>query len=320
MSLRDAACYSLTLVPSLADPKVLELVENYNGPTDGPRAQTPRFARVKEQPRDKEVYSAAIYDYLSGAKLASMGMESTKSKSKSLQLHGPDEDISFEFTGKINFQEWTFTFEGNKFRWTRSFSRGSEYICSLDRKPDPRVEICLAKEADKKEPARLQILHYNIDRFPDEIKDLRGLETLLTATFMSFLDDMDSRNQRNSLSPAPDASIVPGASVFGQKTGSSASGQTLNAPQRVISEDDFEPENPNEILVSLNSSIDEHVSRAVWLLEDPHVLFIVIRTRASEATQRALEVSLGVTRRSLRNRQAPRRFHPSDAVLPNQFL
>ena len=39
-----------------------------------------------------------------------------------------------------------------------------------------------AKEADKKDPARLQILHYNIDRFPNEIKDLRGLETLLVAT------------------------------------------------------------------------------------------------------------------------------------------
>ena len=37
-----------------------------------------------------------------------------------------------------------------------------------------------ARDSDSKSPGRLQILHYNIDRFP-EIKDLRGLETLLVA-------------------------------------------------------------------------------------------------------------------------------------------
>ena len=60
MSLRDAACYTLTLVPSLQDPKVLELVENYNGPSSGPRAQVSRFARVRET-KEGEVYSAAIH-------------------------------------------------------------------------------------------------------------------------------------------------------------------------------------------------------------------------------------------------------------------
>ncbi len=30
----------------------------------------------------------------------------------------------------------------NKYRWTREVY-GKDYICSLDRKPDPRVEICL---------------------------------------------------------------------------------------------------------------------------------------------------------------------------------
>lgn len=43
-----------------------------------------------------------------------------------------------------------------------------------------------AREADKKEPAKIQILHYNIDRFPNEIKDLRGLETLLVARYVSL--------------------------------------------------------------------------------------------------------------------------------------
>lgn len=43
---------------------------------------------------------------------------------------------------------------------------------------------CRARDGDKDKdkPGRLQVLHYNIERFPDEIKDLRGLETLLVAT------------------------------------------------------------------------------------------------------------------------------------------
>jgi hypothetical protein len=40
-----------------------------------------------------------------------------------------------------------------------------------------------ARDSDSKSPGRLQILHYNIDRFP-EIKDLRGLETLLVARYV----------------------------------------------------------------------------------------------------------------------------------------
>jgi hypothetical protein len=39
-----------------------------------------------------------------------------------------------------------------------------------------------ARDGDKANPGRIQILHYNIDRFPEEILDLRGLETLLVTT------------------------------------------------------------------------------------------------------------------------------------------
>jgi hypothetical protein len=46
--------------------------------------------------------------------------------------------------------------------------------------------ITSARDSDSKGPGRLQILHYNIDRFPDDIKDLRGLETLLVARSASL--------------------------------------------------------------------------------------------------------------------------------------
>lgn len=56
MSLRDKACYTLTLVPSLQDPNVLELVENFGGSN----AET-RYGRVREKNLDGEVYSATLY-------------------------------------------------------------------------------------------------------------------------------------------------------------------------------------------------------------------------------------------------------------------
>lgn len=38
--------------------------------------------------------------------------------------------------------EHFLTTSRNKFRWTREIY-GKDYICSMERKPDPRVEICL---------------------------------------------------------------------------------------------------------------------------------------------------------------------------------
>ncbi|OWZ28810.1 hypothetical protein C361_06554 [Cryptococcus neoformans Tu259-1] len=287
MSLRDKSCYTLTIHPSGTDPAVLELVESM-GPATG--NEEPRYARVKETRQD-EGYSSAIYDVLTGARLASAGYTIEKAKKRRLQLHGPDEDVPFDFTGKINF-EWSFIFEGNKYRWRREIY-GKDYICTMDRKPDPPVEICLAREGDKKEPAKIQILHYNIDRFPNEIKDLRGLETLLVASLLCLLDASEDRSttlssklSKSAPSPSPpslpskDSPIIP----------------LQPQPERVISEEDFEPENPNEIIVGKNTNIDDHIARAVGLLEDPETLFIVIRTRSPEAHQRALEVSLGVKR------------------------
>ncbi|KIR38736.1 hypothetical protein I307_02820 [Cryptococcus deuterogattii 99/473] len=261
MSLRDKSCYTLTIHPSNTDPAIFELIESV-GPATG--NEKPRYARVKET-REDESYSSAIYDALTGARLASAGYTIEKAKKRRLQLHGPDEDVPFDFTGKINF-EWSFIFECNKYRWRREIY-GKDYICTMDRKPDPPVEICLAREADKKEPAKLQILHYNIDRFPNEIKDLRGLETLLVASLLCLLDAGDERSTSSS---SKVSKSVPTPSPPSLPSKDSPPIPPQLGPERVISEEDFEP--------------------------DPETLFILIRTRSPEAHQRALEVSLGVKR------------------------
>ena len=55
MSLRDLSCYTLTLIPSLKDPTVIELVEHLQ---DG--KEQSRYARVREN-LEGEACSAAIY-------------------------------------------------------------------------------------------------------------------------------------------------------------------------------------------------------------------------------------------------------------------
>lgn len=54
MSLRDLACYTLTLKPSSADPKITELTA-----LEG-RSEQSRYARVRDKV-DGEVYSSSIY-------------------------------------------------------------------------------------------------------------------------------------------------------------------------------------------------------------------------------------------------------------------
>lgn len=75
----------------------------------------------------------------------------------------------------------------------------------------------------------------------------------------------------------------------------------------VVTDEDYEAENPNEIVVGTHTDLDAHIARACNLLEESGVLFIIIRTRKAEAAQRALQVSLGVTR--FRHRQRLKELH-----------
>lgn len=51
----------------------------------------------------------------------------------------------------------------------------------------------------------------------------------------------------------------------------------------------------------MQTDIQAHIDRAIALLYDPNILFIVIRTKQAEAAQRALQVVSGIIRARHRN-------------------
>ncbi|GMK58365.1 hypothetical protein CspeluHIS016_0503970 [Cutaneotrichosporon spelunceum] len=295
MALRDKACYNLSLVPS-AQPDVLYLVENYNH-SQPVEEQQIRYGRVREPSKGGEVYSAALYDAFSQAKLASTGLISDRLRSRRLELYGPDESIPFEFTGKLGF-EWTFQFEGNKYMWKRDGGIASrDMACYMDRRPDPNVDVALGRVSGRereRKPAHMSILHYNIERFlGNEIKDLRGLETLLVLTFTALVDGSDLAASRKSSASSSAPKPVQNNNRNNHQNKPLPPGPSAEPPKpppEIYNED------ANEVIVGVNTDLNLHIDRAISLLEDPNMLFIIIRTKDARAAQRALQVVLGVNR------------------------
>ncbi|WOO85233.1 uncharacterized protein LOC62_06G008733 [Vanrija pseudolonga] len=311
MALRDKGLYTLRLLPAAQNPAVLEVVEGGAIAGAGPSSTgggEARFARVREG-REGEVYSSVLYDAYSGAKLASSGFVSDKLKSRRLELHGPDENIPFENRAKISSvvsfatrRKGTDCRNGrlhsrgeldNKYMWKKDgfgSGIGKDMICSLDRRPDPPVEVCLGRRPDANGGGQVQFLHYNIDRFlGHEIKDLRGLETLFVASLLNLFDV-------SSLDEAPLAGPVP-AQKPAPAPGKPAAGGVLRRKSPPLAPQvDYEPEEPNEVIVGTNTDVALHAQRAIGLLQDPNVLFIIIRSKKAAAAQRALQVALDVKR------------------------
>lgn len=100
-------------------------------------------------------------------------------------------------------------------------------------------------------------------------------------------------------------SLIDGAESAQSSRQSSGSGKPLPpgpptvaaaAPARPQPPPEVYHEDANEIIVGVRTDLDGHIARAIGLLEDPNVLFIIIRTKNAKAVQRALEVVLGVNR------------------------
>ncbi|EKD03572.1 hypothetical protein A1Q2_02155 [Trichosporon asahii var. asahii CBS 8904] len=225
-----------------------------------------RYARVREKVNG-EAYATALY-----------GMD--------VHLRG------------VSYTQMSRADNSNKYKWKRDLV-GKDMVCSLDRKPEPSVEVCLAREGDKRDFPRISILHYNIERFQD-IKDLRGLEYLLVMSVLCLMDAAEERQaeraQSTGLLRTPSGSKPAVPAKPSPPTSSSS-----HEPQRIITPEDFEPEESNEIIVGMQTDINTHIDRALALLCDPGILYIVIRTKRPEAAQRAMQVCSGITRARHRN-------------------
>ncbi|KAH8086423.1 hypothetical protein HD553DRAFT_217070 [Filobasidium floriforme] len=289
-SIRDANLYTLLIRPSPDYPNVLQLI-------DSSRGSEVRYLRVKEDnsvgPDGKPKleyaaggYDAGLYDAYTNAKLASVSASSLKAKSRKLELHSPDIQLPFGFSGTLSF-EWTFTFEGHKFRWNRPTFHSSDYVCSLDRKPDPSVQLCLGREPAKGKDGIIQLLDYNLERF--EFEDKKGLEIAMYTSLLSILDAAEERLAARDGKPTVQPKVAT-TEASGANPGLSKGGRRESAG-KAVGTDDMSGANPNELFVRADGSTTEYSARAVSLLADPSVLFIIIKTRQAEAAQKAVEVA-----------------------------
>lgn len=66
---------------------------------------------------------------------------------------------------------WKCLLPRRQLKWTRP-TFGSDYVCCIDRKPDPSVQVCIAKPPYKAKDGVIQLLDYNLARF--DFQDLKG--------------------------------------------------------------------------------------------------------------------------------------------------
>lgn len=108
------------------------------------------------------------------------------------------------------------------------------------------------------------------------------------ARFTALIDGADSATSSRQSSGAQ-----PKPAVGNKPLPASPPG---GAPQRPAPPPEVYTEDANEVIVGVNTELNMHVDRAIALLEDPSILFIIIRTKDARAAQRALQVVLGVNR------------------------
>lgn len=212
-----------------------------------------------------------------------------KRKQRTLNLYNPSLELAFEMSGSLTF-EWSFSFEDYRFRWRRETFSGSDYICSIERKPDPSVEVCVARHPSKGgKEGIIQLLDYNLERF--RIQDLKGLEIALYTSIISILEAASDRPSSKDAYTSP----YPSGRPNGHATSNGAralSSTSTNSQGPLITADDYEDDfNPNEVIVNASGSSEVFATRCVSLLQDDAILFIIIRSKDAAAVTKAVEVA-----------------------------
>ncbi|KAJ9120081.1 hypothetical protein QFC22_002979 [Naganishia vaughanmartiniae] len=294
-SLLDANLYTLLIRPSPTDPKNLtQLIEpsrgtevrylRYRGRPDTSE-RTPSSSRhdsgTEEDPtRAFGGYDASLVDAYTGVRLASCSSSqpSHKAKSRRLELHNPDMAIPFEFSGGLR-----------QLKWTRP-TFGSDYVCSIDRKPDPSVQVCIARPPSKGKDGVIQLLDYNLARF--DFQDLKGLEL---AMYMSLLAIMDAAEDKVSYKK-DNSPQGPSRTVSTKRVANAAPSPIPSQPVTTTDPELLNLEalnfnaDPNEMYIPASAPSEQYISRCVDMLGDDSMLFVILRSASPQAVRKVIEI------------------------------
>jgi len=221
------------------------------------------YHREKEE---GESYRINLFDPMSQSLLASAEAPQASSKHKTIELYNPSHIVEFKSTGTLTLR-WGFSWEEHHFEWKKEG-------CYLIRKPDPAVLVAITKAST------VQILDYNLNRF--DIADRKGLEIAILTTLLT-LQDLNLANSAPSqpfiLSPPLKSEAPPTPSRPAPKTGIDR-----------IAEMHAMRDEPNEVTVNEEGSVENYGEYAEGLLADDAMLFITIRSASPADVPKVLQV------------------------------
>ncbi|KAG8976689.1 hypothetical protein FRB93_012799 [Tulasnella sp. JGI-2019a] len=236
-----------------------------------------------------------IWDPLSNSLLATMhAVPVTEKKKRTVLLHNPTVQVEMTFTGKINFR-WQFTWEDNTFEFKRD-------ECFLLRHPDPPVLVAVfdfERKRDKIDIGLIQLMDYNLTRF--DIDDRKGLEVVMITGLLSFQDQVtgvatQSDSASGTLATPSGTGMLSRLTSF-QASNSNNSNANPMSPmgqsgdQLVAGLQMREKSQPNEVLVTSLFDVNDYAEYAVKLLNDPNLLYIVIRSQTEDEVSKVVTIA-----------------------------
>ncbi|KAJ3847281.1 hypothetical protein EV368DRAFT_51479 [Lentinula lateritia] len=281
----DQNLFTLQIKPSPADPTLVDLAD----PSGNVFYRKERSTGVG--------YNVSLYDSITQSLLVTAAAPIPTGKVIIIELLNPSVPVELKASGRFPVK-WAFSWKGHEFEWKR------EEECYIIRKPDPPVLIAITtrKEFHRAQPATVQILDYNLDRF--DIEDRKGLELVILTSILTFLDSADANfpnmivNDEQSPVPGVITPLLPGGggrrksmwtaiSPFGStiRPGRATSSGVdliaqLLAPRHVI----------HEVTVYEEGEMEDYAKFCWRLLRDEAIAFITIRSAHSSQVQKVLEV------------------------------
>lgn len=296
--------------------------------------QTPSYTRVRATNHTQ--YTSILLDGLiNECLLASISQPYNNARKKQIYLYNPDSEIELEKRSMTFQQAWRFHFgdatsqHAEEFSWKREGgpSRGSStqsaYVCEVIRKPDPNVLAAQYRPpVTKGKPGTLQLMDYNINRL--DLQDKKGLEVALVMTLSTLLDQeydekIASRGERNlhicssgiptdlstqAFSPAWQEAELRHQQAFAISSTTSGGGEIPRLPRNpsessdVANIDRIANLEPNEMLVSKWSSVEEYVQHAIQLLRSDgrgqSMYMIALLSDSVDTTPKAVQVAAAI--------------------------